>query len=48
VATITLTSAMPPLEMKTLAPLRTHSSPSRRAVVRSERTSDPALASVTA
>ena len=48
VATITLTSAMPPLEMKTFAPLRTHSSPSRRAVVRSDRTSDPALASVTA
>ena len=31
-----VTSAMPPLEMKTLVPLRTHSSPSRLAVVRSE------------
>ena len=47
VATTTFTSAMPPLEMKTLAPLSTHSSPSRLAVVRSERTSDPAEASVT-
>ena len=36
-ATTTVTSAMPPLEMKILVPLRTHSSPSRLAVVRSER-----------
>jgi len=48
VATTTLTSAMPPLEMKTLVPLSTHSSPSRRAVVRSDLTSEPAPASVTA
>jgi hypothetical protein len=48
VATTTFTSAIPPLEMKTFAPFRTQSSPSRRAVVRSDRTSDPAPASVTA
>jgi hypothetical protein len=48
VATTTLTSAMPPLEMNTFEPLRTQSSPTRRAVVRSERTSEPAPASVTA
>ena len=48
VATTTVTSAMPPLVMKTLVPLRTHSSPSCTAVVRSERTSEPALGSVTA
>ena len=48
VATTTLTSAMPPFEMKTFAPSRIQSAPSRFAVVRSELTSDPALASVTA
>ena len=48
VATTTFTSAMPPLEMNTLVPLRTHSSPSRLAVVRSDLTSEPAPASVTA
>ena len=48
VATTTVTSAMPPLEMKTFVPLSTHSSPSRLAVVRSEATSEPAPASVTA
>ena len=48
VATTTFTSAMPPFEMKTLVPLRTHSSPSRLAVVRSDFTSEPAPASVTA
>ena len=48
VATTTWTSAMPPLEMKTLVPLRTHSSPSSFAVERSERTSEPAWGSVTA
>ena len=48
VATTTVTSAMPPFEMKTLVPFRTHSSPSRLAVVRSEATSEPAPASVTA
>jgi hypothetical protein len=48
VATTTVTSAMPPLVMKTLVPLRTHSSPSSFAVVRSDFTSDPAPASVTA
>ncbi len=47
-ATTTVTSAMPPLVMKTLVPLRTHSSPSRTAVVRSDLTSEPAWASVTA
>ena len=39
---------MPPFVMKTFVPFRTHSSPSRRAVVRSDRTSEPAPASVTA
>ena len=48
VATTTVTSAMPPLEMKTLVPLRIQSSPSRFAVVRSDLTSDPAWGSVTA
>ena len=48
VATTTVTSAMPPFVMKTLVPLRIHSSPSCLAVVRSERTSEPAPASVTA
>ena len=48
VATTTFTSAMPPLEMKTLVPLSTHSSPSSLAVVRSDLTSEPAPASVTA
>ena len=48
VATTTVTSAMPPFVMKTFVPLRTHSSPSSFAVVRSERTSEPALGSVTA
>ena len=48
VATTTVTSAMPPLVMKTLVPFRIHSSPSSLAVVRSERTSEPAPASVTA
>jgi hypothetical protein len=48
VATTTVTSAIPPLVMKTLVPLSTHSSPSSFAVVRSERTSEPALGSVTA
>ena len=47
-ATTTWTSAMPPLVMKTLVPLRTHSSPSRVAVVRRLLTSEPACASVTA
>ena len=47
VATTTVTSAMPPFVM-TLVPFKTHSSPSSTAVVRSERTSDPALGSVTA
>ena len=48
VATTTVTSAMPPLEMKTLVPSSTHSSPSRLAVVRSDLTSEPAWGSVTA
>ena len=48
VATTTWTSAMPPLVMKTLVPLRTHSSPSRTAVVFRLLTSDPACGSVTA
>jgi hypothetical protein len=48
VATTTVTSAIPPFVMKTLVPLSTHSSPSLTAVVRSERTSEPALGSVTA
>ena len=48
VATTTLTSAIPPLVMKTLVPFRTHSSPSRRAVVRRLLTSEPACGSVTA
>ena len=48
VATTTCTSAIPPLVMKTLVPLRTHSSPSRFAVVRRLLTSDPACGSVTA
>ena len=43
VATTTWTSAMPPLVMKTLVPLRTHSSPSRFAVVRRLLTSEPGL-----
>src|SRR3954469_10718190 len=45
VATTTLTSAMPPFEMKILVPLMTQSSPSRLAVVRSALTSEPAPAS---
>ena len=48
VATTTVTSAIPPFEMKTLVPFRTHSSPSSFAVVRSDLTSEPAPASVTA
>jgi hypothetical protein len=48
VATTTVTSAIPPFVMKTLVPFSTHSSPSCTAVVRSERTSEPALGSVTA
>ena len=48
VATTTVTLAMPPFVMKTLVPLSTQSSPSCLAVVRSERTSEPALGSVTA
>ena len=48
VATTTWTSAMPPLVMKTLVPLRTHSSPSRFAVVFRLFTSEPACGSVTA
>ena len=48
VATTTWTSAMPPLVMKTLVPLRTHSSPSRLAVVFRLFTSEPACGSVTA
>ncbi len=48
VATTTVTSAMPPLVMKTLVPFSTHSSPSCLAVVRSDFTSEPALGSVTA
>ena len=48
VATITWTSAIPPLVMKTLVPLRTHSSPSSFAVVRRLLTSEPAWGSVTA
>ena len=48
VATTTWTSAMPPLVMKTLVPLRTHSSPSRLAVVLRLFTSEPACGSVTA
>ena len=44
VATTTVTSAMPPFVMKTLVPFRIHSSPSCLAVVRSERTSEPAPA----
>ena len=47
-ATTTVTSAIPPLVMKTLEPLRTHSSPSSLAVVRSDLTSEPADGSVTA
>ena len=39
---------MPPLVMKTLVPLSTHSSPSRFAVVRRLLTSEPACGSVTA
>ena len=48
VATTTVTSAIPPFVMKTLVPFRTHSSSSSSAVVRSDRTSEPALGSVTA
>ena len=48
VATTTWTSAMPPLVMKTLVPLSTHSSPSSFAVVRRLLTSEPACGSVTA
>ena len=48
VATTTLTSAIPPLVMKTFVPFRTHSSPSRFAVVRRLLTSEPACGSVTA
>ena len=50
VATTTVTSAMPPLVMKTLVPFRTHSfvDSSSLAVVRSDLTSEPAPASVTA
>ncbi len=48
VATTTWTSAMPPLVMKTLVPSRTHSSPSRLAVVFRLLTSEPACGSVTA
>ena len=48
VATTTVTSAIPPFVMKTLVPFRIQSSPSCLAVVRSERTSEPAPASVTA
>ncbi len=47
-ATTTWTSAIPPLVMKILVPLRTHSSPSRLAVVFSDFTSEPACGSVTA
>ena len=43
VATTTVTSAMPPLVMKTLVPLSTHSSPSSLAVVRRLLTSEPRL-----
>ncbi len=39
---------MPPLVMKTLRPLRTHSSPSRRARVRRLETSEPDWGSVAA
>ena len=46
VATTTLTSAMPPLVMKTFCPLTIQSEPSRLAVVRSEDTSEPAFGSV--
>src|SRR5437016_81026 len=42
------TSAMPPLVTKILRPLRTHSSPSRRARVRRLETSEPDCGSVTA
>ena len=48
VATTTVTSAIPPFVMKTFVPSRIHSSPSWRAVVLSDRTSDPAPGSVTA
>ena len=48
VATTTVTSAMPPFEMKVLVPFRIQSSPSRLAVVRSDLTSEPACGSVTA
>ena len=48
VATTTWTSAMPPLVMKTLVPLRTHSSPSSFAVLFRLLTSEPACGSVTA
>ena len=48
VATTTVTSAMPPFEMKVLVPFRIQSSPSRLAVVRSDLTSEPADGSVTA
>ena len=48
VATTTVTSAMPPFEMKILVPFRIQSSPSRLAVVRSDLTSEPACGSVTA
>ena len=48
VATTTVTSAIPPFVMKTFVPFRIQSSPSCLAVVRSERTSEPAPASVTA
>ncbi len=47
VATTTCTLAMPPFVMNTFVPSRTHSSPSRFAVVRSPLTSDPAFGSVT-
>ena len=43
VATTMWTSAMPPLVMNTFVPFSTHSSPSRRAVVRSADTSEPAF-----
>src|SRR5437879_5264668 len=48
VALTTRTSARAPLVQKTFVPLRTHSSPSRTAVVLRFETSDPAWASVTA
>ena len=44
----TVTSAIPPFVMKTLVPFRTTHRRPALAVVRSERTSDPELGSVTA